>query len=153
MSFHEFTVKDIDGKDFKLSKYAGKPVLVVNVASECGFTPQYKDLQELHKSGVVVIGFPCNQFGKQEPGNEQEIKEFAKSKFGVTFPLMSKIDVIGANQSPVYRFLTEKGSQEPKWNFHKFLVDSTGKIVSSFSSKVNPLSPDLKGAFEKLKKA
>jgi len=148
---HEQTVKSIEGKDVKLGDYAGKVLLVVNVASECGYTRQYKGLEALYKElsekGLVVLGFPCNQFGGQEPGSEAEIKSFCESKFGVTFPMFSKIDVKGANQAPLYKQLTEaKG--EVKWNFTKFLVGKDGKVLAKFDSGVAPDAEELRKAID-----
>ncbi|MDR3109600.1 MAG: glutathione peroxidase [Planctomycetaceae bacterium] len=137
-SFYDFTVKDIDGKDFLFEKLKGKKVMVVNVASKCGNTPQYKELQEIYtKYGnekFVVIAFPANNFGQQEPGTDKEIKEFCTSKYSVTFPVMSKISVKGDDQHQVYHWLTEKklnGVKDApvKWNFQKFLINEQGKLV------------------------
>lgn len=148
-SFYDFTVKTIEGNDLSLSSFKGKKVLVVNVASKCGFTPQYAKLQELYtkygKGNFVIIGFPANNFLSQEPGSNEEIKEFCTLNYGVTFPMMAKISVKGKNIAPLYKWLTQKsenGIQNAKigWNFHKFLIDENGKWVASFSSSTDPLS-------------
>lgn len=138
----DFTVKDIDGKEVHLgAEYSGKVVLIVNVASQCGFTRQYADLQALHekyeKQGLVILGFPCNQFGKQEPGTEVQIKEFCESKFHVQFDLFSKIDVIGDKAAPLYKYLVQHAEDAGpvKWNFEKFLVSRDGKTVQRFRTK------------------
>src|SRR5688572_12662265 len=136
-SVFDYTVKDINGKDVSLGQYQGKLLLVVNVASKCGFTPQYEGLEALHKefSGKVeVLGFPCNQFGKQEPGNEEEIKSFCSLTYNVSFPLFAKINVNGSDTAPLYQFLKEEkpgllGTEAIKWNFTKFLVDKNGQVV------------------------
>ena len=137
-SIYDFTVKDIDGREVKLSDYKDKVVLIVNVASKCGFTKQYSGLQELYTKykdkGLVILGFPCNQFGGQEPGTESEIKNFCSANFDVTFPMFSKIDVNGDYTAPLYSYLkkNQKGilnSEDIKWNFTKFLIDKTGKIA------------------------
>lgn len=146
--FHELAATDIQGKPFAFSQLKGKKVLVVNTASECGYTPQYKQLQELHEQfgekGLVIIGFPCNQFGGQEPGAEEQVEAFCQKNYGVTFPLMSKVDVKGASQHAVYQWLTKKelnGSMDAtvKWNFHKFLIDGDGHLAMSLESGVSPL--------------
>jgi glutathione peroxidase len=141
-------LKDIEGKEYDLSKLRGKVVLFVNVASECGYTPQYDGLQELYskyeKDGLVVVGVPSNEFGKQEPGTDDEIRKFCSSKFKVTFPMMSKVVITGKNQVPLYKALIEatpdaKGQvQQVGWNFEKFLVARDGKVVGRFKSGVAP---------------
>ena len=142
-SFYDFTVKAIDGKDLPLSTFKGKKVLVVNVASKCGFTPQYAKLEELYekygKDDFVVIGFPANNFLHQEPGTNEEIKEFCTLNYGVTFPMMAKISVKGKDIAPLYQWLTHKsenGVSDAKigWNFHKFLIDENGRWVASIGS-------------------
>ncbi|MHA2105325.1 MAG: glutathione peroxidase [Candidatus Hodarchaeales archaeon] len=146
MRLHEFTVKDINGIDKKLSEFEGKPILIVNVASKCGFTPQYEDLQKLYEkyqNKMEILGFPCNQFGKQEAGTEEEIKEFCRVNYGVTFPMFAKLEVKGENISPIYKFLNNEANDEPKWNFHKYLVDKEGKVVSSYRSQVSPLGNEI----------
>ena len=144
-------LQDIDGREKKLSAFKGKVVLVVNVASECGFTPQYAGLQKLYAEqkdrGLVVLGFPCNQFGGQEPGTAAQIETFCQKNYGVTFPLFEKLDVKGAGKAPLYQFLTAKLG-EPAWNFHKYLVGKDGQVIQAFSSKVAPDSPELKAAIE-----
>jgi glutathione peroxidase len=143
----DFTVKDIDGKDVDLSVYRGKVVMIVNVASKCGFTRQYASLEDLFKKyadqGFVVIGFPANNFNQQEPGSDAEIKTFCSTKFNVTFPMMSKISVKGDDKAPLYKFLTEPPTAgafkgDIGWNFTKFLVDRNGNVIARFASKVEP---------------
>jgi glutathione peroxidase len=147
MSVYPFKVKTIDGKEIALSEYQGKALLIVNVASHCGFTPQYAGLESLYKKykdrGFAVLGFPCNQFGAQEPGNEAEIKSFCDLNFGVTFPLFAKIDVNGANADPLYKYLTTDkpgvlGTEAIKWNFTKFLIDPKGEPVKRYASTAKP---------------
>lgn len=149
-------VKDIDGKDVNLSDYKGKVLLIVNVASYCGYTKQYAGLEELYKKykgqGFEILAFPCNQFGEQEPGTNEEIKNFCSSKFDVTFKLFDKIDVNGKNQSPLYSILTDNevtGKADVKWNFEKFLIDKNGNVISRYLSKVTPESDELISAIEK----
>lgn len=145
--FYDFTVKDNKGKTQSLSQYKDKVVLVVNVASECGFTKQYKGLESLYKNykekGFVILGFPCNQFGGQEPGSAEEIENFCTLNFGVTFPLFQKIDVNGDKADPLYVFLKKEatgflGSQSIKWNFTKFLIDKEGKVIERYGSSTKP---------------
>jgi len=149
-----FKVKAIDGKDVNLADYQGKVVLVVNVASKCGYTPQYKGLEALYEKykdqGLVVLGFPCNQFRNQEPGDEQQIQQFCSQNYGVTFPLFAKIDVNGSHTAPFYKTLKEKAPTkgEVKWNFEKFLIGKDGKIVGRYLSKVAPESKELISAIE-----
>jgi len=146
-SIYDFTVKDIKGKDVKLDQYRGKLMLVVNTASQCGFTPQYKGLEALyekfHDKGLEVLGFPCNQFGGQEPGDEKEIAQFCEINYGVTFPLFAKVDVNGDHAAPVYRYLKSAkpgllGSEAIKWNFTKFLVDRDGNVVKRYAPNDTP---------------
>jgi glutathione peroxidase len=153
-----FAVKDIDGKPVDLQQYRGNVVLMVNVASRCGYTKQYKGLEELYEKykdrGLVVIGFPANNFGGQEPGTEAQIKEFCTSKFGVSFPMMSKISVAGDDKHPLYKFLTEPPTAgdfggEIGWNFTKFLIGRDGQVYARFNSKIDPADPQLVGAIEK----
>jgi len=141
-SVHDFTVKDIVGNDVSLSQFKGKVILIVNVASKCGLTPQYKDLQTIYdqysEKGFVVLGFPANNFMGQEPGSDEQINRFCTSKFGVTFPMFSKISVKGKKMHPLYKFLTSKdenGSVNApiKWNFQKFLIDKKGKVIKSYA--------------------
>lgn len=143
----DFTVKDINGKDANLSQYKGKVVMIVNVASRCGFTPQYEQLEAVYKKyadkGFVILGFPANNFGAQEPGTNEEIETFCKSKFGVKFPMMSKISVLGDDKAPLYKFLTEKPTAgdfagDIGWNFSKFVVDRNGNLIARYNSKVKP---------------
>ena len=148
-SLYDIKLKDIDGKDTTLAAYKGKVVLIVNVASHCGYTPQYKNLEAVYQKykaqGFVVLGFPCNQFGGQEPGSNEEIKQFCTSKYDVTFPLFDKIDVNGANRHPLYVALAGETSPFPgniKWNFNKFLIGKDGKILKRFDSKVTPDSAE-----------
>jgi glutathione peroxidase len=142
-----FKMTGLDGKEVDLAQFKGKVVLFVNVASECGYTPQYKPLQELYakhaKDGLVIIGVPCNQFGKQEPSTNQEIAEFCKKNYSVTFPMLAKVNVNGQNACPLYKFLTSKETN-PKfagpiqWNFEKFLISRNGEVVARFASDVDP---------------
>lgn len=154
----DFQMKDIDGKDVKLKQYKGKVLLVVNVASKCGYTPQYEALQadyaKYKDQGFLILGFPANNFGKQEPGTATEIKEFCSSKYKVTFPLFAKISVKGEDQDPLYSFLTSKDSNadfsdDIEWNFTKFLVDRSGKVVARFEPGVEPDDPKVTAAIEK----
>lgn len=151
-SIHDFTLNSITGQSAPLSAYKGKVLLVVNVASQCGYTPQYAGLEALYRKykdkGLVVIGFPANNFGAQEPGSNEEIQQFCKRTYAVTFPMYAKISVKGADQAPVYKFLTE-GSGDVKWNFTKFLVDGSGKVIGRFESRVAPDGPELVSAIEK----
>lgn len=151
MSLFELTANRLDGKAQPLSAYEGKVLLVVNVASECGFTPQYAGLERLYEAnkarGFEILGFPCNQFGAQEPGSAVEIQGFCQKNFGVTFPLFEKVEVKGAGKAPVYAFLTADLG-EPKWNFHKYLVGKDGQVLAAFPSSVEPLGPELKAALE-----
>ena len=149
-----FQVKDIDNKSVKLSKYKGKVLLIVNVASRCGFTPQYAGLEKLYKKykdkGLVILGFPCNQFGGQEPGSSADIKNFCKLNYDVTFPLFHKIEVNGANKAPLYQYLEKVFPGDIGWNFTKFLVDRKGDPIKRFASDVKPedLEKDIVKALE-----
>jgi glutathione peroxidase len=154
---HDFTVNDIGGKPVKLDRYEGDVLLVVNVASECGFTPQYKGLEELqqkfHSRGFDVLGFPCNQFGKQEPGSEAEIAQFCELNYHVTFPMFAKVDVNGDDAAPLYRHLKSAkpgvlGSEGIKWNFTKFLVDRKGNVLKRYAPNDTPesIAPDIEKA-------
>src|SRR6476660_277552 len=156
-SVHEFTMKSLDGKQVPLATFKGKVMLVVNVASQCGYTYQYEGLQALFKKyesqGFVIAGFPANNFGGQEPGSNEEIGAFCKSKFGVTFPMFSKISVKGSDKAPLYQFLTDKKANpttggEINWNFTKFLVDRNGKVLQRFDAPVEPESKELTSAIE-----
>ncbi len=154
----DFKMKDIDGRDVQLRKYKGKVLLIVNTASECGYTPQYEGLQAIYEKyraqGFYVLGFPANNFGGQEPGKDEEIKEFCESKYKVTFPMFAKISVKGEDQNSLYKFLTGKETNpnfagDITWNFNKFLVARNGKIVARFSSKDTPQSEAITKAIEK----
>jgi glutathione peroxidase len=154
-SVFDITVKDIKGTDTRLDSYRGKVLLIVNVASKCGYTRQYTGLEALHAKykdqGLVVLGFPCNQFGGQEPGTEAEIAEFCSLKFNVNFPLFSKIDVNGAGRHLLYTFLSGEGATFPGkigWNFNKFLVGKDGQVIARYESKVAPESDELIKAVE-----
>jgi glutathione peroxidase len=151
-SLYQFTARTIEGVDQPLSTYQGKVALVVNTASQCGFTPQYAGLEALWKKykdkGVVVLGFPSNDFGQQEPGSDKEVLSFCQMRYGVTFPLFSKSVVKGSDASPIFRFLAS-GHGEPQWNFHKYLVDKKGVVVAAFPSKVTPDDPTLTAAIDK----
>ena len=144
---YDFAARTIDGDERSLAEYRGKPLLVVNVASKCGFTPQYAGLETLHRKfhpqGLEVLGFPCDQFGHQEPGDESEIKSFCTTRYDVTFPMFAKIEVNGANAHPLYQWLkSEKagvlGTEAIKWNFTKFLVDRTGRVVRRYAPTDTP---------------
>ena len=149
-----FTMKSLDGKTVDLSKYEGRVVLMVNVASECGYTPQYAGLEELHRKyaskGLSILGFPSNDFGAQEPGTDPEIAQFCKQNYGVEFDMFSKIVVRGAGQSPLYKYLTShpKYAGEVDWNFEKFLVGRNGEVIGRFKSPVEPLSRELTSAID-----
>lgn len=147
MGFYDFTARSIDGADDALASYKGKTLLIVNVASKCGFTPQYKGLEALYRDykdkGLVILGFPCDQFGHQEPGDEEEIKNFCSMNYDVTFPMFAKIKVNGDDAAPLYQFLKSEqsgllGTGAIKWNFTKFLVDKSGKVVKRFAPTVKP---------------
>ena len=147
-SIYDIKINGLNGKPLELSKFKGKHILFVNVASKCGFTPQYKDLQELYESyqdKLTVIGVPCNQFGKQEPGNAKEIESFCEINYGVSFPITEKIDVKGSSQHPLYAWLTQKElngktNSKVKWNFQKYLVDPQGQFVDYYFSMTSPTS-------------
>lgn len=149
---HDIAVKDIEGKETSLKAYAGKVLLIVNVASECGYTPQYAGMQALHEKmegkGLAVLGFPCNDFGGQEPGSEAEIKLFCSKNFHVTFPMFSKVTIKGDGKHPLYAALQSAGGKEVGWNFEKFLVGKDGKVLKHFGSDVEPDSPELVAAIE-----
>ncbi|OWK40445.1 glutathione peroxidase [Fimbriiglobus ruber] len=153
-----YTMKGIDGKDVDLGKYKGKVVLLVNVASKCGYTPQYKGLEELYekygKDGLVVIGVPANEFGKQEPGTDDDIQQFCSTNYKVTFPMLSKVVVKGPGKTPLYEYLTSKETNpkfagEIGWNFEKFLIGRNGEVVGRFKSSVEPTSEQLVAAVKK----
>lgn len=146
-TIYDFKVTDIDGQEKNLSEYKGKKMLIVNVASKCGFTPQYKGLEEIYEKhdNLVVLGFPCNQFGAQEPGSEEEIKSFCDLTYKVTFPMFAKVDVNGSNAHPLFEYLKEQapglmGSKAIKWNFTKFLVDEDGQVLKRFAPQDKPES-------------
>ena len=151
VSVYDFKdIRSIDGSPIDLAKYKGKKILIVNTASECGFTPQYAELEELsqkYKDELVVIGFPANNFGGQEPGSNLQIKEFCQKNYGVTFPLASKVSVKGDDIDPLFKYLTTADNPdftgEVKWNFEKFLIDENGKLIPRFRSAVKPMSEDL----------
>jgi glutathione peroxidase len=151
MSFYDLSVKTLEGEPASLSSYKGKVALVVNVASACGYTPQYEGLEKLYEAykgkGLVVLGFPSNDFGAQEPGSAAEIRDFCSTRFHVTFPMFEKVATKGAEQSPVYALLAAKDGG-PKWNFHKYLVGKDGSVVAGFPSKVAPESEELKKAID-----
>jgi glutathione peroxidase len=151
MSLHDISATDIDGQTHSLAEYKGKVLLVVNTASQCGSTPQYAAMEGLWRhyrdQGLVVLGFPSNDFGEQEPGTEAEIKDFCTTMYKVSFPLYAKVKVIGDGQSPVYRYLSADYG-EPKWNFHKYLVDREGRVIKAFPSSVPPEDPSLRAAVE-----
>ena len=151
----DISLKDIEGKSTSLKKYDGKVLLVVNVASQCGLTPQYKALEAIQQKykdkGFTVLGFPCNDFGSQEPGTNEEIKQFCSSKYSVTFPMFDKLHVKGPEQHPLYTALSGKDSPFPgdvKWNFGKFLIGRDGRIIKRFEPKVTPDSPEVTQAIE-----
>jgi glutathione peroxidase len=156
-SIYDFTLNTIDGQPAPLSAYEGKVVLLVNVASRCGFTPQYKALEAVYEKykdrGLVIVGIPANNFGSQEPGTNQEIKTFCSSKYNVTFPMMSKISVKGSDEAPLYQFLTDKAAHpqtggDIQWNFTKFLIGADGHILARFEPDVTPDSPQVISAIE-----
>lgn len=150
-SLHDLSAETINHQPQPLSAYAGKVVLVVNTASECGYTPQYAGLEQLWRDyqgrGLAVLGFPSNEFGGQEPGSEEQIKTFCETRYRVSFPMFAKVATKGTEQSPVYRFLTAQHG-EPKWNFHKYLVGKDGRVLRAFESKVKPDDPELRQAIE-----
>jgi glutathione peroxidase len=156
-SIYDFSVNDIQGRSQKLDRYKDKVMLIVNVASKCGFTPQYKGLEalyeKLHARGLEILGFPCNQFGSQEPGSEKQIAQFCELNYGVTFPMFAKIAVNGDEAAPLYQYLKKEkpgllGSEAIKWNFTKFLVDRKGNVVERYAPNVEPQA--IAGDIEKL---
>ena len=159
MSAHDFQFTSIDGKPLKLSDFAGKAVLVVNTASACGFTPQYKGLEALWQKyrdkGLVVLGVPSNDFGAQEPGSESEIKNFCETRFNVSFPMTSKNAVVGGKAHPFYKWIVSEAGEgaAPRWNFHKYLIDTKGKLAGAFPSKVGPEDAKLTEAIDTALKA
>lgn len=157
-SFYDYSVKDINGNDFPFSQLKGKKVMIVNTASKCGYTPQYADLQKIYDEyggdDFVIIGFPANNFAKQEPGSNESIKDFCERNYGVSFPMMSKISVKGNDIAPIYQWLTSKEKNgkmdsEVDWNFQKYLIDEKGQLVSVFKSKVKPDSEEIIAFIEK----
>ena len=151
-SIYDFKVAGLDGKEIDFAKFKGKKVLVVNTASECGYTPQYAELQKLYdkyKNKLVIVGFPANNFGGQEPGSNEEISSFCQKNYGVTFPMAAKVSVTGDDATPLFKYLTAEakkmGTPDPvvKWNFTKFLIDENGKLVKVFPSKVSPMSEEI----------
>ena len=142
MKLYEFSVKDIDGSEVDLSSYKGKVILIVNVASACGFTPQYEGLQDLFErykdKGLEILAFPCNQFGSQEPGSNEQIKTFCEDKYNISFKLFDKVDVIGEHASPLFNYLNEVAGRDIKWNFTKFLFDQNGNFIKGYGSMKTP---------------
>lgn len=155
-SFYSYEAVTIEGDTISFSKYKGKKVLIVNTASKCGYTPQYDELEKLHKQygdKVAVLGFPCNQFGGQEPGNNTDIKEFCRLNYGVTFQMFDKVNVKGKDKHPLYDWLSDKdkngwNSDAPGWNFCKYLINEKGELIKFFGSKVTPLSNEMVSAIE-----
>ncbi|MAB98212.1 MAG: glutathione peroxidase [Pseudomonadaceae bacterium] len=155
-AFHDINLRALDGQDLPLAPFKGQVVLVVNVASKCGLTPQYSGLEQLYQTyreqGFTVLGLPCNQFAGQEPDSEEQIREFCTTHYGVTFPLGSKMDVNGAGRHPLYRLLAGEGAEFPgdiSWNFEKFLVGQDGRVLARFSPRTTPDDPALIAAIEK----
>ncbi|MDX1941391.1 MAG: glutathione peroxidase [Saprospiraceae bacterium] len=152
-SIHQFKVAGIEGEEIDFAQFKGKKIMVVNVASECGFTPQYQQLQELYEEfqdKLMIVGFPSNDFGGQEPGTNEEIRAFCTRRYGVSFPLTAKITIKGSNMHPVYQWLTQKtqngvANSEVQWNFYKYLLDESGHLVKNFSSVVSPLDDEILG--------
>ncbi len=155
-NLHDFVKKDIKGKEVNLEAYKGKAVLIVNTASKCGFTPQYKDLQALYEKyegkDFVILGFPANNFNGQEPGTNEEIAQFCEANYGVTFPMFSKVSVKGADQDPLFAYLTAQPNEDftgdINWNFEKFLIDKDGKLVRRFRSRTSPMSNEILQSIE-----
>ena len=148
-----FTMNSIDGKATPLAEFKGKVTMIVNVASRCGYTPQYSALEAVYEKykdrGFVIAGFPANNFGGQEPGSNEEIKQFCSAKYNVKFPMFAKISVLGSDEAPLYRYLTGTGGGEIEWNFTKFLIDRQGQVIARFESAVEPDSPEAIAAIEK----
>lgn len=152
---HAFKLEGLTGEEISLSDYAGRYMLIVNVASRCGYTPQYEDLEALYRKypeQLVVIGLPCNQFGGQEPGTPEQIATFCEKNYGVTFPMTAKVDVKGSNQHPLYTWLTQKAynkkqDSQVRWNFHKYLINPEGELVGVYPSSVSPVSDEIKKHF------
>ncbi|MGB8451212.1 MAG: glutathione peroxidase [Anaerocolumna sp.] len=147
MKFYDFSAKKMNGEDIKMEKYKGKVVIVVNTASKCGFTPQFKELEQLYEkykdTGLVILGFPCNQFAKQDPAGNEEINSFCQLNYGVTFDMFQKIDVNGEHTHPLYQFLKGEGKgalgDKIKWNFTKFLIDKEGNVIKRYAPVINPI--------------
>lgn len=156
MTAYDFSFAGIDGSPIALANYRGRPVLVVNTASQCGFTPQYEDLQALHERfaarGLVVLGVPSNDFGQQEPGTNQEIQSFCETRFGVEFAMTEKQVVVGGDSHPFFRWIAAEAGEAaaPRWNFHKYLIDGAGQLVGAWPSRVRPIAPEILGEVEKL---
>jgi glutathione peroxidase len=157
-TFHDFTLPTLEGRASNLRDYSGRVLLVVNVASKCGLTPQYTALEELHRRykdrGFSVLGFPCNDFAGQEPGTEAEIRTFCSTKYDVTFPLFGKVRVLGDDKAPLYGFLTgedapPKGAGDVTWNFEKFLVDKEGRVIGRFAPPTSPIDPEVTSAIDR----
>lgn len=145
-NFHDYSLRSIAGETIDLSKYKGRYVLLVNVASACGYTPQYADLQEFHKKysdKVAVLGIPANNFGAQEPGSNEEIQQFCEVNFGVSFDMFAKIDVVGSKRDALYTWLAEASGKEPAWNFSKYLIDPQGEVIGFYASGVNPFDEEI----------
>lgn len=150
-SFYEFSMKDLDGKEVDFNSFKGKKIMVVNVASKCGYTPQYEALQKLYSENsdkLVILGFPANNFGGQEPGSIEEIKSFCSENYGVTFPMFEKVSVKGFDKHPIYRWLSDAeqngwNNEEPSWNFCKYMIDEKGELIKFFPSKVDPLDQEI----------
>lgn len=150
-SFYEFTMKDLNGEVVDFSSFKGKKVMIVNVASKCGYTPQYEELQKLYaeyNDEIVILGFPANNFGGQEPGSNEEIKSFCSENYGVTFPMFEKVSVKGFDKHPIYRWLTDANlngwnNEEPSWNFCKYILNEKGELINYFPSKVSPLDQEI----------
>ncbi len=158
VSIYDFEVKGLDGSTIDFANFKGQEILIVNTASKCGFTPQYEGLQQLHekyRDKLVIVGFPANNFGKQEPGTDEDIAAFCNKEFGITFFMASKVDVKDPElMAPIYKWLTSKeenGYQDTdiRWNFHKFLIDEEGRLIGSYRSKVKPMSEELQSAIQK----
>lgn len=154
-NINDITVLDMNDKEVKLSSYNGEVLLIVNVASECGNTPQYSGLEDIYKEyqsqGFEILAFPCNDFGGQEPGTNEEIQTFCSTNYGVTFPLFDKVKILGPDKSPLYQILTDNsvtGKGDVKWNFEKFLISKEGKIIARFGNKVQPTSEEVISAIE-----
>ncbi|WP_374444147.1 glutathione peroxidase [Stella sp.] len=156
MTAYDHSFEGIDGQPIAMADFRGRPVLVVNTASQCGFTPQYDDLQALHRQygprGLVVLGVPSNDFGAQEPGTNQQIQAFCETRFGVEFPMTEKQTVVGGGAHPFFRWIVAEAGEgaAPRWNFHKYLIDGEGRLVGAWPSRVRPSAPEIAGEIEKL---